>query len=181
MNGTKIIGRVVSCVVITGSLVAPLVTLSGVGAGAASSVVRPCSRLVVAAGSEEGAGGTGAVVLLLGNAGSKCVVEGYPRVEFVTAHGVVVDTRNLHRSSMIFAEPPVRPVVLVHGAVASVGVSWTDTPVNGEACPQVAWSDVSLSNGVGSFSGNPAVWAAPCGGWLMVTPIEFGPTPRMAE
>lgn len=168
------------------TLVLPVAASQGAEASGASTPttsqpVPSCTRLVVAAGTTEGGLGTGTLVLLLANAGPRCEVGGYPRVEFFSVHGVAVDTRDLHVSSMFYAEPRSRTVALAHNGVASVGVSWSDNPINHETCPRVAWATVTLPHGVGSLSGSPGVWASPCGGSLTVTPIEVGPVPAPNE
>jgi hypothetical protein len=109
------------------------------------------------------------------------VVEGYPRVEFFNVHGDAVDTKDLHVSSMFYAEPRPRIIVLAHNGVASVGLSWADNPVNHQTCPRAAWATVTLPNDMRTLSSSPGVWASPCGGYLMVTPIEAGPVPTPNE
>jgi hypothetical protein len=141
-------------------------------------VTPACSRLVVGATSTGGAGGTGETTLLIANSGPPCEIEGYPRIELFSASGSLMKTTNTHSESYIFAEPAPRTVVLAQGAVASVGVSWSDNPVNNERCARAAWMEVSLPNG--ATIGSPNFRGAPCGGYLWVTPFEAGPLPANA-
>ena len=153
-------------------------TSSNAAASVASHVTSPCSHLVLAAGQTTGTGGTGSLVILVANAGSRCEVEGFPRVVFFNARGVAVDSINFHVGGPFAMDRP-HAVVLARNGVASIGVSWADAPTAHETCPLVSWADVSLPNGVGSLEGGPAVNAAPCGGYLRVTPLEAGPSPAL--
>ena len=139
-----------------------------------------CSHLVLAAGQATGTQGTGSLVILVANAGSKCEVEGYPRIVFFNAHGVAVDAINFH-SGGPYAMGRPRMVSLARNGVASIGVSWAVSPSAHETCPVASWADVTLPGGVGSLEGGPAVNAAPCGGYLRVTPLESGPSPALSS
>jgi hypothetical protein len=151
----------------------------------AASVVSPpipaCSRLVVAAGTTEGGLGTGALVILFANAGKRCQIEGYPRVQLFNAHGATIDSINLHKSSMFYAEGRPRKIVLPHNGVASVGLSWDDNPVGHETCSRSAWATITLPDGAMIQADSPSVSATPCGGNLFVTSIEAGPIPTPNE
>ncbi len=166
--------RFLAASLVCGSTVAPL----SAGASATSRATPVCTHLVLAAGQATGTLGTGSLVILVANAGTRCEVAGYPRVVFFNAHGVAVDSVNLH-SGGPFAMGRPRVVVLSRNAVASFGVSWADSPSGHEACPLANWADVTLPEGSGSFEGGPAVNAAPCGGYLRVTPLETGPAPEL--
>lgn len=147
-----------------------------------SIAIPPCSHLQVAAESSEGAAGNGAVIVLLANPRAVCKVMGFPTVVFYNNKGTAVDTHNDHASSMLFANPRAKLVVLQRNMVASFAISWDNNPVVyksgiSSTCPSALWMDVSLRGGVGSFSGYPAIEAAPCGGGLTVTAIQAGVTP----
>jgi hypothetical protein len=159
---------------------AAFVVPSGSGAASLTSHATPaCSHLVLAAGQATGTLGTGSLVILVANSGSRCEVEGYPRVVFYNARGVAVDSINIHTGGP-FAMGRPRVVALAHNGVASIGLSWADSPSNHETCPLASWADVSLPDGIGSLEGGPAVNAAPCGGYLRVTPLEPGPSPALS-
>ncbi|HSN02131.1 MAG TPA: DUF4232 domain-containing protein [Acidimicrobiales bacterium] len=158
---------------------AVLVPASGVAASATSHETPACSHLVLAAGQTTGTLGTGSLVILVANAGARCELEGYPRVVFFNARGVPVDTINVHSGGPFAMERP-RVVLLARNAVASIGVSWAQSPSNHGTCPLASWADVSLPDGIGSLEGGPAVNAAPCGGYLRVTPLETGPSPTLS-
>ena len=149
--------------------------------GATASAVNPpiprCSRLVIAAGTTEGGLGTGSLVILLANAGKRCEIEGYPRVQLFNVHGSLINTVNLHKSSMFYAEPRPRNIVLPHNGVASVGLSWGDNPVGNETCSRASWATIMLPENVVIQANSPSVSATPCGQDLFVTPIEAGPIP----
>jgi hypothetical protein len=150
------------------------------GTSANATKTNGCSHLVVGATEVAGALGTGGMSFLVANLGGRCTVEGYPIVNFFSSHGSEIDRKDLHQSSMLFAEPSPRLITLTHGAVASFGVSWGDNPVGTEtikSCPRTAWANVRLASGIGVFDASPAVNAAPCGGWLIITPLEIGPEP----
>jgi hypothetical protein len=136
-----------------------------------------CSRLVIAAGTTGGGLGTGSLVILLANAGKRCEIEGYPRVQLFNVHGALINTVNLHKSSMIYAEPRPRTIVLPHNGVASVGLSWGDNPVGNETCSRAAWATIMLPEGVVIQANSPSVSATPCGHYLFVTSIQAGPVP----
>ena len=148
-----------------------------------SSIAIPtCTHLQVAAEGSEGAAGTGAVIVLLANPGVVCKVMGFPTVVFYNSRGIAVDSRNDHVSSMLFANPSAKVVVLRRGMVASFAISWSNNPVvykspRSDTCPSAAWMQVSLRGGVRSSIGSPAIEAAPCGGGLTVTAIQAGVTP----
>ena len=175
--------RGVLLTVITTALLTPVFapTLTASAAGSSSPAVRTsiprCSNLVVAASTTEGAGGTGGLVLLFANVGSRCVVGGFPRIVFFNSQGNEIDTRDVHSSSMFYAEPKPRSITIGHDGVASVGLSWQDNPVNSQTCPRAAWATVTLSSGGRQITGSPAVSASPCGGYVFVTPLEAGPKP----
>jgi hypothetical protein len=147
-----------------------------------SIAIPPCTHLQVAAENSEGAAGTGAVIVLLANPGAVCEVTGFPTVVFFNNKGIAVDTHNDHVSSMLFASPKAKLVVLQRNMVASFAISWDDNPVvlnSGVStkCPSALWMAVSLSGGVRNSIGGPAIWASPCGGDLTVTAIQAGVTP----
>ena len=166
--------RLLAASLVYGSTIAPL----SAEASTTSRATPVCTRLVLAAGQATGTLGTGSLVILVANAGSRCEVAGYPRVVFFNARGVAVDAVNLH-SGGPFAMGRPRVVVLARDVVASFGVSWADSPSGHEACPLVSWADVTLPESSGSLEGGPAVNAAPCGGYLRVTPLEAGPAPAL--
>jgi hypothetical protein len=116
------------------------------------------------------------------NRGPACRIGGYPSVAFENARAMGVDSRDLHKSSMLFSEPRETVVELARGGVATFGVSWSDNQVNGQsynkACPETARAIVTLSRGVGSLSSENPINSRPCGDVLLVTPIEPGPWPR---
>jgi hypothetical protein len=153
------------------------VATQGTTTSAASPSLPPCSRLVIAAGTPEGGLGTGTLVILLANAGKRCEIAGYPRVQLFTIHGAAMHASNLHKSSMFYAEPRPRTVVLPHNGVASAGLSWGDNPVGDQTCVRAAWATIALPDGVTVQANSPSVSATPCGGYLLVTAIELGPTP----
>jgi hypothetical protein len=161
------------------SAFAPLWDLPGV---AGASPLAPCTHLVVATTTMGGAGGTGEVTLLFANAGARCEVRGYPHVSLFNSSGLMTKSSNQHKSSYIFAEPRPAAVVLSRDEVASVGLSWSDNPVNDQSfsksCPRAAWLDVTLPSG--ADVGEPTFRGAPCGGSLFVTPFELGPVPEQA-
>ena len=148
-------------------------------ASVTNRVAPACARLVLAAGQATQTLGTGSLVILVANSGSRCEVDGYPRVVFFNARGTAVDSIDFHSGGPFAAERP-REVVLARNAVASIGVSWADSPSTHESCPVASWANVTLPDGVGSIDGGPAVNAAPCGGYLRVTPLEAGPAPALS-
>lgn len=138
---------------------------------------------MVLASSTQGFAGTGVMVIDIANRGVSCRIGGYPQVKFFNARGVAVDRHNIHLSSMIFAEPKSMTVTLGHDGAASIGVSWSDNPVNYQGynttCPSTVSMSVVLVHGVGHLSGLlQVVSARPCGGSVEVTPIETGAWPR---
>jgi hypothetical protein len=132
-----------------------------------------------------GAGGTGAMTFDIVNRGPACRLRGYPSVSFENASALGVDHRDVHESSMLFAEPRAAAVSLARGGVATFGVSWSDNQVNNlpynKACPETARAIVNLEGGVGSLYGEVPINSRPCGGVLFVTPIESGTWPRQNE
>lgn len=145
----------------------------------------PCAnaQLMVLASNIEGALGTGAMAIGIANRGASCRIGGFPHVNFFNAKYVAVDVRDIHVSSMLFAEPRSATVTLKHDASASIGVSWSDNTVNNESynstCPRTVSMSVVLSHGVGHLSDElQVVSARPCGGSVEVTPIEAGAWPR---
>jgi hypothetical protein len=125
------------------------------------------------------AAGNGAMAFDVVNSGASCRLEGYPSVAFFDAKGRAVDKRDFHNSSsMTFAEPRDSIVTLARGGVATFGVSFSDNPVNNDSCPEAASAVVQLHGGVGSFWGEFRIGLSPCGGGLLVTPIELGAWPR---
>jgi hypothetical protein len=90
---------------------------------------------------------------------------------------LVVDNRDLHAPSMLFAEPRVATLTLSRGSVATFGVSWADNPVGKQTCPLTARAVVVLSKGIGNIWGEVPINSVPCGGTLWVTPIESGAWP----
>lgn len=152
---------------------------TSVAASVSSREIPACSHLILAAGQATGTLGTGSMVILVANSGSRCEVEGYPRVVFFNARGVAVDATNIHSGGPFAMDRP-RVVVLARNAVASIGLSWANSPSTHETCPLASWADVTLPGGIGSLEGGPAVNAAPCGGYLRVTPLEAGPSPVLS-
>ena len=151
----------------------------------AASFPPPCAsdQLMVLASNTLEAAGTGAMAIGIANRGAPCRIGGYPQVKFLNAKGVAVDRRDIHDSSMIFAEPKSVTVTLGHEDSASFGVSWSDDTVNNlpynTTCPTTVSLSVVLLHGVGHLSGLlQVVGARPCGGALEVTPIEPGAWPR---
>ena len=157
-----------------------------VSSSSAASLPPPCvsDQLMVLASNTLGALGTGAMAIGVANRGASCRIGGYPQVKFFNAKGVAVDRRDIHDSSMIFAEPKSVTVTLGHEDSASIGVSWSDNQVtltdgHTTTCPTTVSVSVVLLNGVGNLSGLlQVVSARPCGGALQVTPIEPGAWPR---
>jgi hypothetical protein len=130
-----------------------------------------------------GALGTGFMAFDIANEGASCRIGGYPEVEFINANGVAVDHRDIHESSMVFAEPRNVTMTLARGDAASFGVSWSDNVVNNEpyntTCPKTSSVSVVLRNGVGRLSQSLQVdEPRPCNGSLWVTPIEPEAWPR---
>ena len=112
------------------------------------------------------------------NRGNRCRIKGYPSVTFVDPSDLGADAHDLHRSSMIFAEPKAEVVTLGRGGVATFGVSWSDNPIGTQACPVTARAQIQLRQGIGSLWGLVPINPSPCGGTLFVTPIESGTWPR---
>ncbi len=144
----------------------------------------PCvqNQLVILASGTQGFAGTGAMAFVIANRGASCRIGGYAQVKFFNAKGVAVDHRDVHESSMVFAEPRSVTVILAHGGAASLGVSWSDNTVNNlplnRTCPMTVSVSVVLLHGVGHLSGLLQSSTRPCNGWLDATPIEPGAWPR---
>jgi hypothetical protein len=153
----------------------------------AVSPLPPCTsnQLTVLASGWIGAAGTGAMAFDIANRGPSCRIGGYPEVTFLNASAVTVDRHDVHKSSMLFAEPRALTVTLARGGVATFGVSWGDNPVNNQpynqTCPRTSSAVVVLRQGVGNLWGQVPINSRPCGGWLLVTPIEPGAWPRPNE
>lgn len=179
MNSTTIRSWMVRLVAAALAYAAVAVPSTAATATVSSRAIPACSHLVLAAGQATGTLGTGSLVILVANSGPRCEVAGYPRVVFFNARGVAVDTINLHSGGPFAMDRP-RVVILARNGVASIGLSWADSPSAHETCPVASWADVTLPDGVGSLEGGPAVNAAPCGGYLRVTPLEGGPTPALS-
>lgn len=179
MNSLKLRAWTVRFVAASVSFAALAVTPTSASASVASRDTPACSHLVLAAGQATGTQGTGSLVILVANAGPRCEVEGYPRIVFFNARGVAVDAINFHSGGPYAMQRP-RLVSLARNGVASIGVSWADSPSAHETCPVASWADVTLPGGIGSLEGGPAVNAAPCGGYLRVTPLEEGPSPTIS-
>ena len=126
-----------------------------------------------------GAAGSGGMVFDVVNRGARCRIGGIPNVTFLDASAMAVDNRNVHRSSMLFAEPKVALLTLARGGVATFGVSWADNPISNQTCPRTARAVVVLSQGVGSLWGEVPIDPEPCGRTLFVTPLESGTWPRL--
>ncbi|MDE3082239.1 MAG: DUF4232 domain-containing protein [Acidobacteriota bacterium] len=179
MNSTTIRSWMIRLVAVVLVYATATVPSAAASASLTSRATPACSHLVLAAGQATGTLGTGSLVILVANSGSRCEVAGYPRVVFFNARGVAVDAINLHYGGPFAMDRP-RVVVLAHNGVASIGLSWASSPSAHETCPVASWADVTLPDGIGSLEGGPAVNAAPCGGFLRVTPLEAGPTPALS-
>ena len=159
-----------------------------VGAPASATAARipgcASNQLEVLVSNWFGAAGTGAMTFDIINRGLACRIAGYPQVTFQNASDLAVDHHDVHQSSMLFAEPRVVTVTLARGGVATFGVSWNDSevnnlPYNNQTCPKTTSALVVLRQGVGSLWGQVPIDPRPCGGWLLVTPIEPGAWPRL--
>ena len=150
----------------------------------AARAFQPCSsnNLWVMASGWFGAMGTGAMAFDIVNRGPACRLSGYPNVSFENSSAMGVDNRDVHSSSMLFSEPRAMVVALPREGAATFGVSWSDNPTNGRPynknCPETARALVSLNRGIGSLYGEVPINSRPCGGVLIVTPIESGTWPR---
>ena len=175
--------RLVRLLTVAGLFLMILPTVSATSS-AATSLSPPCAsdQLMVLASDTEGFVGNGAMVIGIGNIGASCRIGGYPQVEFFNSKGVAVDRRDLHDSSMAFAEPRSVTVTLGRDDSASIGVSWSGNPVqlhgHSTTCPGTVSVTVVLLHGVGHLSGLLYVSASPCGGVVGVTPIEAGAWPH---
>jgi len=153
----------------------------------AARMIQPCSseNLIVMASGWFGAAGTGAMTFDIVNRGPACRISGYPDVSFENSSAIEVDHRDIHTSSMLFAEPRAVVLALARDGVATFGVSWSDNPVNGRSynktCPETARALVTLRRGVGSLFGEIPINPRPCADVLLVTPIEPGTWPRLNE
>lgn len=165
---------------IASALVVALAVPMATASVAANAALPACAHLIVGVTEVNGAAGTEGATFLLANAGPRCSLEGFPTVVFYGAHGNPVDPIDVHRASTFFAEPPAKLLVLAHSSVASVGVSWSDTPTSKSSCPPATSAKIVLPNGVGVIDAQPSIIAAPCGGKLFVTPIEAGAEPIFA-
>ena len=166
---------------VIGLMIATVPALAPATAGSASSVRTPScvsDQLEVFDSMGYGDAGNGAMVFDIANAGAMCHLEGYPNVKFLNAKQRPVDDRDYHQSSMQFAEPKKSLVTLASGGVATFGVSFGDNPVNNDACPRVVHAVVQLGSGAGQFWGEFPIQLAPCGNYLLITPVEKGGWPR---
>lgn len=151
---------------------------------AAALVPPPCasSQLMVLGSYTQGFAGNGDMTIGIANVGAACRIGGYPQVEFLNSKSVAVDRRDAHTVSMAFAEPRSVTITLGPDESASIGVSWSDNPVQRDGrsttCPRTFSVTVNLRRGVGHLSGFLPVSASPCGGVIGVTPIEAGAWPR---
>jgi len=136
------------------------------------------SQVVLLSSGWWGAGGTGGMAFDIVNLGARCRIGGYPTVSFLNSSAIAVDGRNIHKSSMLFAEPTATTVTLKSGGVATFGVAWADNPAGSETCPSTARAIVVLRQGVGNLWGEVPINSEPCGRALWVTPIESGSWPR---
>jgi hypothetical protein len=146
----------------------------GAGAGA---ITPSCTRLVVGTSTVEGTDGSGYLTILFANAGATCQLEGFPSVHFFEPNITHLVGHDVHRSSMVFASPGPRRIVLTRGKVASVGVTWNDDPKAGQGCPSTQWLNVVLP-GPNRENYQPSLNAKPCGTALWVTPFESGAQPE---
>jgi hypothetical protein len=153
----------------------------------ATRVIQPCTsdNLWVMASGWFGAAGTGAMTFDIVNRGPAGRISGYPDVSFENSSALVVDHRDVHTSSMLFAEPRAAVLELARDGVVTFGVSWSDNPVNNlpynKTCPETARAVVTLLRGVESLFGEIPINSRPCGDVLLVTPIEPGTWPRANE
>lgn len=149
-------------------------------ASAAAVRISGCStnQVEVLASGWFGAMGSGGMAFDIVNRGVRCRIGGYPSVSFLNKYALVVDSHDIHISSMLFSEPKEVPVTLPRGAVATFGVSWDDNPIGKQTCPMTARAVVVLSQGVGNLWGEVPINSEPCGGTLQVTPIESGTWPQ---
>jgi len=136
------------------------------------------NQLDVLASNWLGAAGNGAMAFDIVNRGALCRIGGFPTVQFLNGFGIAVDNHDIHRASMLFAEPKVMTLTMRHGSVLTFGVSWADNPVNNQTCKVTANTRVSLGDGVGHLPGEVPINPEPCGGNLWVTPIESGAWPQ---
>ena len=162
-----------------------LVPIFATSGSATTARIAGCTsnQLEVLASDWFGTAGAGAKTFDIVNRGPSCRIAGYPEVTFQNASAVAVDHRDVHQLSMLFAEPRVVTVTLARGGVATFGVSWNDNtvnnlPYNNQTCPKTSSALVVLRQGVGSLWGQVPIDPRPCGGGLLVTPIERGTWPR---
>jgi len=172
--------------VLAAGLLSVVVPVIGGSGSSAAPEVPPCSSefVEVLASGWFGAAGTGAMAFDVVNRGAACRIGGYPTVSFENASAIAVDHRDVHESSMLFAEPRATVVILARGGVATFGVSWSDNPVNNKpydtACPETARAVIGPLHGVGNLYADVPINPRPCAGELLVTPIELGSWPRPA-
>lgn len=157
-----------------------LLPVCSISSSGATALPPGCNsnQLEVLASNWLGAAGNGAMAFDIVNRGAHCRIGGIPTVEFLNGSGIAVDNHDLHRASMLFAEPKVTMLSVKHGGVVTFGVSWADNPVNNQTCQVTATARVELSHGVGHVSGEVPINPEPCGGYLWVTPIELGAWPQ---
>jgi hypothetical protein len=85
---------------------------------------------------------------------------------------------NVHSGSMMFAKSKPKLIILPSGGVASIGVAWSDNPVGSQKCLLASYAVVALPNGIGRLDGALGLAnTEPCGGKLIVTPLEAGAVP----
>jgi hypothetical protein len=142
--------------------------------GASPVPLEKCSDLIVGAGSPAAAAGSAWMEVLLVNNGTRCEITGYPRMQFFDAKGNLIDRINLHSGAGEYSTPTPKRVILGHWSVASFGVTWNDNPVGSQHCPTTAWATISLP---GEAQTSVGANVAPCGGGVVVTPIELGAVP----
>ncbi len=137
-----------------------------------------CSELLVGATDSDGASGTGLVVFLIANHGSRCSIGGFPVVELFSSDGKPVVTKNNHDVSMVLAMPKSRTITLAHNGVASFGMAWNEVSSRGNKCSEAAYALLSVRLGATSRSWNPGVHITPCGKTVSISAIESGPWPK---
>jgi len=162
-------------VALVAALVVALVPTLASATQAASSTPS-CTRLVVGTTTVEGADGAGYLTILFANAGVTCELSGYPSVQLFVPHATRLRGHDVHRSSMVFVELAPRRVILEHGQVASVGVTWSDDPKSHQTCSTTQWANVVLP-GPTRQNCQPSANATPCGTTVWVTPFEDGAEP----
>jgi hypothetical protein len=167
------------CVLSSGAALS-FIVIPPVRAGATSSTadIPSCNHLVVASTPVEGADGAGYMTILFVNLGSRCVLTGYPSVQFFEPRATHLIGHDVHLASMVFAEPAPSRVALANGMVASIGVTWQDDPKRNQSCRSTQWANVVLpSKDRQNFQ--PSVNAKPCGSDVWVTPFETRAQPKL--